>query len=683
MHCNDLKNLKEKIVQTLDRIGSVELLSKIALYELHIQSPDFYDRNDPASENSFAMFVSRLCLSNIIQNEYEPNPKEYFEFKNLLDDYFKSFILSLLELDVASDKTDHVRFQSQLERLFNDSNPHLFPHQKLDIDEKIFLPLDDYFENIYGFSINTCKEFIKIILDVLTAHMIERYKSAGKKYGEALKSPKNPNTMSQLKTNTRNLENAASYYRIWVFLYDAKRTMMINIDEYCKNYDISKKKSFMNFLNAISCTIGDQHDKFDDPLSSNILSVKPMIKIDDQSFLIIKPDFLFYNLDRILENLLHEEKQSQSPIWHKFCDLKSKYLENKTVEFFERTFPKKTMFTNIYYWQDGVKHETDLLIKYDNKIFIIESKSGNLPDYALQTGKTALKQRLKELMDKSAEQTITAKNYIIGQKNVKFWDANKQNVLLEINSSETNYDFHFITMTSAYIGSIALNPKELEKIGFFKNHIYPTSMYIHHLDVLTDMLKEPSYIIHYFEERERTQSENALTTSSELNMMGYYMKNGNLKIPRSGNFSRISLTEFYDEIIDHYELNKPKPIFSIPKILSRLILEIQDHYQLGFTKIIGELLDLPYDMKIKIDETLEHQFELLSQNIPQYAFIYNYGDTGFACITSTRNFNLHDYLIYIMNCHGKQFENIKKWIVVGKNIKYKQFDTFIINAPYD
>ena len=112
--------------------------------------------------------------------------------------------------------------------------------------------------------------------------------------------------------------------------------------------------------------------------------------------------------------------------------IKSKYLENKTVEFFERIFPKKNMFTNIYYWQDGIRHETDLLIKYDDKIFIIESKSGNLPDYALQTGKTALKQRLKELMDKSAEQAIAAKNYIIVQKNAKFWDMNKQNILLEM-----------------------------------------------------------------------------------------------------------------------------------------------------------------------------------------------------------------------------------------------------------
>ena len=680
MSCNDLKNLKEKIVQTLDQIGSAELLSKIALYELHIQYPDFYNRNDPASENSFAMFVSGLCLQNNIQNEYDPNPKEYFEFKNLLDDYFERFKLSLLELDVPSDQTDHIRFQSQLERLFNDSNPHLFQHQKLDIHEKIFLPLDDYFENIYGFCINTCKEFIKIILDVLTDRMIERYKSADQKYGEALKSYKND---VSIKNQTHDLENVASYYGIWAFLYDAKRTMMINIDEYCKNYNIPKKKSFMNFLNAVSCTIGDQHDKFDNPLSNNVLSVKPIIKIDDQSFLIVKPDFLFYNFDRILENLLHEEKQSQSPIWHKFCDLKSKYLENKTVEFFERIFPKKTMFTNIYYWQDGVKHETDLLIKYDNKIFIIESKSGNLPNYALQTGKTALKRRLKELMNKSAEQAITAKNYIIGQKNAKFWDVNKQNVLLEINSSETHYDFHFITMTSAYIGSIALNPKELEKVGFFKNHIYPTSMHIHHLDALTDMLKEPSYIIHYFEERERTQNENTLTSSSELDMMGYYMKNGNLKIPHPGNFSRISLAGFNDEIIDHYESNKPKPTFSIPKTLSKLILEIQDHHQLGFTKIISELLDLSYNMKIKIDETLEHQFTLLSKNIPKYVFIYNYGDTGFACITSTKNFVLRDYLIYIMNYHRKQFKNIKKWIVVGKNIKYQQFDTFIIDTTYD
>ena len=69
----------------------------------------------------------------------------------------------------------------------------------------------------------------------------------------------------------------------------------------------------MNFLNAVSCTTGDQHDKFDKkPLSSNILSVIPITKIDDQSFLIIKPDFLFYNLDRILENY-YMKKNNHNP----------------------------------------------------------------------------------------------------------------------------------------------------------------------------------------------------------------------------------------------------------------------------------------------------------------------------------------------------------------------------------
>ena len=124
MPCNDLKNLKANIVQKLDRIGSVELLSKIALYELHIQSPEFHDRYNPASENSFAMFVSRLCLSNNIQNEYDPNPKEYFEFKNT-DDYFKSFTLSLLGLDVTSDQMIIYDFNHNYERLSNDSNPHI------------------------------------------------------------------------------------------------------------------------------------------------------------------------------------------------------------------------------------------------------------------------------------------------------------------------------------------------------------------------------------------------------------------------------------------------------------------------------------------------------------------------------------------------------------------------------
>ena len=88
-------------------------------------------------------------------------------------------------------------------------------------------------------------------------------------------------------------------------------------------------------------------------------------------------------------------------------------------------------------------------------------------------------------------------------------------------------------------------------------------------------------------------------------------------------------------------------------------------------------------MQIKIDETLEHQFISLSKNMPQDAIICDYNNIGFACIISTRDFDLHDDLINVMTDYRKQFKNIKKWIVVGKNIKYKQFDTFIINTLND
>ena len=36
-----------------------------------------------------------------------------------------------------------------------------------------------------------------------------------------------------------------------------------------------------------------------------------------------------------------------------------------------------------------------------------------------------------------------------------------------------------------------------------------------------------------------------------------------------------------------------------------------------------------------------------------------------------------------MTCYRKQFKNIKKWIVMEKNIKYEQFDTLNINIMYD
>jgi len=127
----------------------------------------------------------------------------------------------------------------------------------------------------------------------------------------------------------------------------------------------------------LSCKFGETNKDFNSPLDENAIITKPIINnIDGNKYFSPIPQDLVYNLPLIFESFLEEERQRQTKIWQNYQNIKSKYTEDKIYEYFSRLFPKQSIFKNLRYYYQEQKFEVDVLILYDNKIFIIESKAG-------------------------------------------------------------------------------------------------------------------------------------------------------------------------------------------------------------------------------------------------------------------------------------------------------------------
>ena len=148
----------------------------------------------------------------------------------------------------------------------------------------------------------------------------------------------------------------------YCFLTGASQILIINIDDFCRSNKITQKSKFTNFLNTLSCTFGEQFQNFNDPLDENIISFKPFIQLDKYNYFCPMVTSLIPKLDLILENLLIDEKKNQTDAWHTYEKAKSKFLEDKTCEFFSRIFPQKCVHRNLFYQMNGKRYETDLLI---------------------------------------------------------------------------------------------------------------------------------------------------------------------------------------------------------------------------------------------------------------------------------------------------------------------------------
>ncbi|MGI0047874.1 MAG: hypothetical protein ACREBB_11935 [Nitrosotalea sp.] len=442
---------------------------------------------------------------------------------------------------------------------------------------------------------------------------------------------------------------------------------------------------FRKYLNTFSCSFGDQFKEFEDPLSDNIIFYKPIIKLDDDTFFIPKPDFLHDKLDLLLEFLLEEEKQSHSGIWNQFTELRAKYLENKSYTFFSRVFPEKCLFQNACYWIGKNMMEVDLLVVYDNKIFIVESKSGDLPLSAKKEGVGKFQIRLMDLVKKALLQATGARDYIKSQPKVKFWNKSKDKILTEIDSSKNDYEFFFIDVTLEHLGSFATSLKNLDAFNFFKENEYPWSVYLYDLDVVTDLLDQPIYFIHYLEQRMIAQDQNIFESSIELGLLGYYLIYGTFH-PRvltdSENLGGISLLpDYMDSIEKHYVFGEKKPRLAVPKKLEELLLNMQGYRQKGFTKITSLLLDFPLHYKKSIDKKLTRIFKQTNKNNIPNGFtraLEKPFDIGFSYFTS---FGMKNFYKYAVNKYKsrKDEQKITRWATIGRNVlDKKNYATFFI-----
>ena len=565
----------------------------------------------------------------------------------------------------------------------------MYPHQQGDYYQKVFFPLNDYFISKYGFSIEYAQKFADGLKQRLGEHMRKRHNLAADSYNEVAKQLRKPEyikLLNELEAGNLNHEQLADQYAEMVFLANSNSVLTINVDDYCNEQSAEDKNMCRKYLDTFSCSFGEQLEEFDNPLSDNIISHKPIIALKKDMFFLAKPDFLYERLDSLLEFLLRAGKQNSPHVWNEFIDHKSQYLENKVYEFFSRIFPQASIFQHAYYWIGKKRKEVDLIVVYDNKIFLVESKSGSLPPHIKSEGRGNLRNRLEDLIKKAYSQGTDAKNYITSQSETTFWkDPRKKTVLLEINSSKTNYAFFLMNITLEHMGFLSSNLQNLAGFNFFGDGKYPWSVYLHDFDVVTDLLREPIYFIHYVEQRIAAQNRNMFSAALELNFLAYYIHNGIFHkqvVVDSNTMDMVYLApDLIQPIENYYLFDGKKPQLTIPQKLEKLLLNMQKYGIKGFTDITSLILDFPHAQRKQIAKSIKRKFNKTVNTGTPDGFMILAGkpyDIGFSYYTSSSMTNFYTMCKRISM--QRQSENkITRWATIGRNVlDAKNYATFFI-----
>lgn len=253
----------------------------------------------------------------------------------------------------------------------------------------------------------------------------------------------------------------------------------------------------------------------------NRIKYKPLIKIENEYYILLQQRF-YDNFDKIAiqgmcENITSKKQQ----------EIRERYtanVEKVVAEYFSKILNCKEIYTNNYYDFDKKIIENDILILYDNNIFIVEIKSGSFTPELATNDLDSHKKSLQDLIKKANEQQDNLEKCLIEKKKISIYDSNnKRNrnrkAVIEVNEDTRIFK---IIITAEAFNDIEARIDKVKLISLSKNTLV---LCLDDLRVYSDYFKQhPCYFIQYLLQRKKAIGNKNVDLYDELYHLGMWIE---------------------------------------------------------------------------------------------------------------------------------------------------------------
>ena len=417
------------------------------------------------------------------------------------------------------------------------------------------------------------------------------------------------------------------------------------------------------------------------PNNETLIYDKPLIKIDDEYYC-FNPALIIYNLHTIIENIIIS---IIPPAKHQknYYKKKGEYLEDKSLEIFQKILPNSEVYKNLKY---GIDDEIDGLVVYDNNIFIIEAKSNKFTRGAKKGNINKIKRNTKDIVERAYQQAIRAKKYILENKESEFRDNNKKTVL-KISREKIN-NIYLINTTLEPLNHISTNLTSLQEFGFIQNDEWIWSVYLNDLRIISEILDSPSEFLVYVDRRIKFNDYPQIIMAEEIDIFGYFLSEGlyfdDINFPEDSfmligsSFSKnIDLYYLWKEGILDKAPEKPSYFDGCNDNIKFLVNDLENLNKESFSVLTSFLLSLDcYKQK-----SIKEQIELILKSIrTDFTIDIDKKNIGVVFVSK----RIYRYDILQQQCKLYAYERkINNWFVVIIGSNFIDFEKFYYDNKYN
>lgn len=425
---------------------------------------------------------------------------------------------------------------------------------------------------------------------------------------------------------------------------------------------IVEKTKYKNFINNI--TIENWSTL------TNKIKYKPIIKINNNYYLLLETQF-YDNLDRtviqgICKNL---NKQNKEKLRYKYTS----NIEKIVAGYFKQILHNSKININNFYDFNKKIIENDILIEYDNHIFIIEVKAGNFtPELAVDDIESH-KKSLHNLIEVANAQQNTLETCLLKNKKIDIYDDNNKktrNKKAEIKINKETNIFKII-ITAESFNDIEVRTNYIKILSLSSDTIL---LCLDDLRIYSEYFNQhPCYFIQYLFERRKNHNSDFI---DELCHLETWIKNHNHLIQISkynedikfhfGFKSEIkNLDKYYNNLyFNTSRIDKPK--INLPIEIEKIITfceknNINNNYSYFSTFLINRSLESLKEFENNIIK-VRKQYKTTNKKLYISVFKNNNSNKD--------NVNIYDYYMYnkLIKKHSASKNNKYLDIVISYNI---------------
>jgi hypothetical protein len=321
------------------------------------------------------------------------------------------------------------------------------------------------------------------------------------------------------KRNSLNAEQAMGM--IWAHLdYRSINDAFWDVDDLALSLGTTRDR-VKTALDRMSMRAGQlaernvEHLFLDNPVWS-----RPLINLSDTKYFCALPQTCFSFVRPIVDELIKDNNSLVTAV----ADRRAEFLEEQLAALFKDSFPGAQIVAGFRWRSEGQDFETDLLVRVDSHLFIVEAKSGVVSWPALRGAPDRAKKHIRDLIIEPSQQSERLASRIAA--------ALKTPSLIDETLPGINIDLSLVknvvrvSVTLDDFGTIQSNLHELRSTGWIpEGHQLAPCILFADLEVIFDLLESAGEKINYLKRRAELASS-MRTIGDEMDHLGLYLKTG-------------------------------------------------------------------------------------------------------------------------------------------------------------